>query len=659
MPERKIAKLGVKIGKAMVRKSRRARSKDKWLPDGYELRKGQVEFISEASQALEDGRIFLGSAPCGIGKSLASLIAVLPKLEKGKLLITFRTRSQLYIYLKELRALNLGFSAISFFSKKSMCPLQVKGSFSYVDFSEECRRLKENCSSFTKPYCKFYWKTLRKKWDAEELALDCASKILSPIESVRVMRRQGFCAHEALKAVLNKAEIFLGTYHYLFNPRIREVMLQSLRTDLSSVYVIIDEAHNLPTFSRELLSSQLTQGTVERALSETRRFRCKTSSLVKECLGVLENQVFERAQHILKSERLKRVRPEELGDHFISQTNFSGIEVGDILQNYGEYVKQKRNELGHENLLSYTHKIGEFLGDFFSKVENKYIHLIRRDWEGNVLLEIRSFDGREITDPVLQQARGSILMSGSLSPLKVYRDLVLYDQDDANLKEFASPFPSDNRLILAATDVSSQYGKRTDEMLAKWKTYIEAISAASKGNVATFFTSYDMMQRTLRLVEIDRDIIIEQRNTERNTVVRQLKKSVNNALFGVMGGKLSEGIDYPNNLLTCVTAVGLPYATWNVYEKALIDYCDIQFPHNGESYAYLTPAILRLVQACGRVHRSPTDKGVIIILDKRITHPNVKQQLPSNYQKELQIIQTPNEAARKMRLFWKKHGQTL
>ncbi|MBE0512564.1 DNA repair helicase, partial [Candidatus Bathyarchaeota archaeon] len=132
-----------------------------------------------------------------------------------------------------------------------------------------------------------------------------------------------------------------------------------------------------------------------------------------------------------------------------------------------------------------------------------------------------------------------------------------------------------------------------------------------------------------------------------------------NVLFGVMGGKFSEGIDYPDNLLTCVVAVGLPYATWNVYQKALISYFNHQFPGKGRTYAYLTPAILRLIQTCGRVHRSATDKGCIVILDERVTRPSIKKQLPSYYQNEMKIVRNPIDCAEQIRKFWKKHNKNL
>ncbi len=123
-------------------------------------------------------------------------------------------------------------------------------------------------------------------------------------------------------------------------------------------------------------------------------------------------------------------------------------------------------------------------------------------------------------------------------------------------------------------------------------------------------------------------------------------------LFGVMGGKFSEGMDYPDNLLTCVVTVGLPYATWSIYQKALIDYYDYQFLGKGRMYAYLTPAIFRLVQACGRVHRSATDKGCIVILDERITRPDVKQLFPTYYQKEMKTVNNPKECRENIVKFW-------
>jgi DNA excision repair protein ERCC-2 len=627
------------------------------LPENYELRKGQSEFIQVAAKALKNREVFIGSAPCGLGKSLASLLAILPQLEENRLMVCFRTRSQLHIYLKELRALSRDLCCVSFFSKQDMCPLKLKGDLSYLDFFEECRRLKENCASSTKPYCRFFMSTLEREKEAEELALDCAQRILAPEESVEFISKRGFCPHEALKTTLPCANVFLGTYHYAFDPSIRESILKSFGPGLSRVFLIVDEAHNLPNFARELLSDQLTEGTVERAMKETEVFEHESSRSVKEHLRVLMKEIFQRAQSTLKTEELRLLNPQEVNDVFLANNDVSAAEAAGTLKEYGEHVKKQRLESGSMRFSSYNHRIGVFLESFFDSVGPKYVHLIERDRRNRISLEVRSLDGRELVDPVLRETRGAILMSGFLSPPTIYRDLLLYSPDRTCLREFDSPFPRENRLILVAMDVSSEFKKRTDLMLQKWKSYIEAICTATQGNVAVFFTSYGMMHEVMSRVKTNRRTITEDQNTRRNEVIDKLRSSPKNILYGVMGAKLSEGMDYPGNILKCVVAVGLPLATWNAYEDSLINYLDQQFLENGRTYAYLAPAILRLVQTCGRVHRSAKDRGCIVMLDARIAQPHIKRQLPTYYQKEMITVTNPSDCADRIRNFWNSCAQ--
>jgi DNA excision repair protein ERCC-2 len=610
-----------------------------------------MEFVQAATEALKNREVFFGSAPCGVGKSLASLLAILPQLQENKLVICFRTRSQLHIYLKELKALSRNISAVSFFSKQDMCPMNARGDLSYVDFFEECRRLKDNCESSTKPFCRFYMNLVKGKREAEELALECARRILAPEESVDLMSRRGFCPHEALKRILPRVNVFLGTYHYVFDPKIRETIMKSFGSGFSKVFLIVDEAHNLPTFARELLSNKLTMSFVERAIKETEIFEHELVGTVKELLNLLMEDIFRHARQTLRSEELKRLNPQEINDLFLAHNGVPGVEAAAMLQEYGESVKQKQLKSGSTRITSYNFRIGTFMENFFKNVGSQYFHLIARGQKDQVTLEVRSFDGREIVDGVLREARGTILMSGFLSPPNVYRDLMLYKANQTCLKEFDPPFPRTNRLILAAKDVSSEFKRRTDQMLDKWKRYIEAISDSSRGNLAVFFTSYQLMRRIASSIETNRAIIMEEQDTRRNDVIRKLTHSNNSILYGVMGGKLSEGMDYPHNVLKGVVAVGLPYATWDAYQESLVGYLEQQFPGNGRTYAYLTPAILRLVQACGRVHRSAEDKGYIVILDDRTIQHYVKRLLPSYFQKEMITVENPSDCARQIERF--------
>ncbi len=165
---------------------------------------------------------------------------------------------------------------------------------------------------------------------------------------------------------------------------------------LDNVFLIVDEAHNVPAFARELLSDQITEVTLDRALRETERFANEDIVSIRELLEVLDEQVFQRGRKILKQQELKRLQPGSIDDLFLEHCRVSGGEAAKTLMEYGEYVKGKREELGQENLLSYSYRVGKFLGGFFEKLGEEYIHLISRDrWKG-VVLEVRGFDGREV-----------------------------------------------------------------------------------------------------------------------------------------------------------------------------------------------------------------------------------------------------------------------
>ena len=638
----------------MEEKGRQDSSLQGLLPRGYELRPTQADFVEDAFETLKAHGVFIGSAPCGIGKSLASLLAVLPLLKNGRLIICFRTRSQLHIYLKELKALELGLTAVSLFSKKDMCPRDTKGA--YFDFLDECRRLRRNSDIGEEPFCSHYLNVKQRRRDADRLALECARRLLSPTQSVKWMSKHGFCAYEALKNVLGTVDVFLGTYHYAFDPAIRETLLRNMKTDLSQVYLVVDEAHNLPAFSRELLSDQVSEVTVDNALRETEFFEHQDKTVVQEYLDILNEDIISEARSRLDRDGLKYLDPEEVNELFQRKRRVTGLEAAQIMLEYGDDVREERDRKGAERIFSYNHRVGAFLTNFFGKSQDKHLHLIRKDNRDRVILEVRGFDSRELTDPVVRGCAGAIQMSGFLSPPSVYRDLTLFDSEGVTIREYESPFPPENRLILSAEGVSSRYETRTQETLDTWTDYIDSILETNRGNVAVFSTSYVIMNRLLSQVRTDRRILREEPKTKGKAIIGNLRKSEQNALFGVMGGKLSEGVDYPDNTLKGVVIVGLPYATWDLYQRALIAYHDNQFPSKGRMYAYVTPAILRLIQACGRVHRSSADKGTITILDERVNHPGIRQQLPGYYQREMKTTGSPAECSAQIMGFWKRHS---
>jgi DNA excision repair protein ERCC-2 len=83
-----------------------------------------------------------------------------------------------------------------------------------------------------------------------------------------------------------------------------------------------------------------------------------------------------------------------------------------------------------------------------------------------------------------------------------------------------------------------------------------------------------------------------------------------------MGGRISEGMDFPAEELEIALIVGIPYPKPSARQRALQQYYDIKF-RKGWEYIVEAPTARKLLQSIGRLIRDEKDKGVAVILDKR------------------------------------------
>ena len=109
----------------------------------------------------------------------------------------------------------------------------------------------------------------------------------------------------------------------------------------------------------------------------------------------------------------------------------------------------------------------------------------------------------------------------------------------------------------------------------------------------------------------------EMASIETEQMIESFKKEDNNLLFAVMGGSLSEGIDYANNAIKGILIVGIPLEKPSLELTAKIEYLDKRFGMKGREYAYLVPGVVKAVQAAGRAIRSESDRAFIVFMDSR------------------------------------------
>ncbi len=97
--------------------------------------------------------------------------------------------------------------------------------------------------------------------------------------------------------------------------------------------------------------------------------------------------------------------------------------------------------------------------------------------------------------------------------------------------------------------------------------------------------------------------------------------------FAVLGGVFGEGIDLTGESLSGVVLVGVGLPAKSFEQDILMDYFDNSFG-KGFDYAYKYPGFNKILQAAGRVIRTETDKGFILLVDERYARQDYKELFP-------------------------------
>jgi DNA excision repair protein ERCC-2 len=219
-------------------------------------------------------------------------------------------------------------------------------------------------------------------------------------------------------------------------------------------------------------------------------------------------------------------------------------------------------------------------------------------------------------------------MSGTLEPLEEYRDS-LGLSEETELVGYPSPFPKENRKILYVKDVTTKYDEinRDDKILTRMNAHIIDICNNFPKNTMVCFPSFNVMtmfRRNNNLANINRCLLFEEREMSQSALmelVSDFKESGNQngnaaTLFSVMGGRISEGMDFPAKQLEITVIVGIPYPKPTARQRGLQRYYDLKF-RKGWEYTVEAPTARKLLQSIGRLIRDEKDRGVAVILDRR------------------------------------------
>ena len=113
-----------------------------------------------------------------------------------------------------------------------------------------------------------------------------------------------------------------------------------------------------------------------------------------------------------------------------------------------------------------------------------------------------------------------------------------------------------------------------------------------------------------------------------------------------------EGIDLVGERLIGVVIVGVGLPQLGLERDLIKEYFDSQ-PGSGFAYAYQYPGFNRVLQATGRVIRTDTDRGIIVLIDERFTYAHYRNIFPSHW-KGYQVVKNTRELEDKLKHFWSR-----
>ncbi|MDY6865695.1 MAG: ATP-dependent DNA helicase [Halobacteriota archaeon] len=600
------------------------------------VRSGQREFITDVWDVLSDNGHLIAHAPTGIGKTVAVLAPALEYALLNDKTIVFLTpkQSQHKIAIETLKmiksATDIDFVAVDIISKQDMCPRNIS---------------KEHHSFFTE-FCKIEQKTRScrffRRYD-QDIVNEIKENVLHVEELCEICTDGGVCPHRTALDVGEDADIIICDYNYIFS-KMSDTILTRIGKSVEDLIIIVDEAHNLPDRIRDQLSNTLTQNDITEASSEMRNLDRTLYRHLTDLRGFFNNLSSKVEFNSEKNIEREYVEGEV---EKILKSRFDPISYEEFIEDLRVTGVSSKKECWH------VMEVSDFLEGWITKEDCSRIFTN----DEFPKLSYKLLDPSVLSTDILDRSHSTIMMSGTLYPMEMYAEVLGAEPGRTLLREYDSPFPKENRLIVVTRDLTTRYSERGSSMYKRIADTIYKTLKDSTGNAAVFFPSYSLMGTIISHIppKLRKEIIVEERGMkkEQKNALYELLRDNGGVLFGVQAGSLSEGIDYEENILTTVIVVGVPLGPPTLYTKNLLGYYKKKFGRDkGRCYGYVYPAMNRALQAAGRGIRSEDDIGVIVLMDYRFRTKPYTDCFPTDYN-----IQFTSDVERLCSEFLRSHSR--
>ncbi|WP_347860493.1 ATP-dependent DNA helicase DinG [Salimicrobium sp. PL1-032A] len=643
--------------------------------DHYREREEQERMADSIHRSFsEKGTAFI-EAGSGVGKSMASAVAALHtslRTEERVLISTYTNALQSQLVQKELPQLQ-AVSPIPFTFAS------LKGSEHYLSLAHFRYELEygslDNYDDVLTKAMLLIWVLETADGDVEEIQLPSNGykfwrKVSADQKGKAVSLSMGNYSyyHRAYEKAKH-ADIIISTHAlFCFDLLQDEEFIPLCR------YAIIDEAHHLNKVASKYFGTRLYYPSVQQLFSQWRELfepvyyqkvaavRQEITALLQSCNKYLDNAKTEWTELSgYFANYVVRNRPSASSD--TGKVIFDFRKYGTkkfyqtlmdmcqrLLQEMNELIR-KTEQLMNEMLLQLQmnedkdltilisrldYQVG-YYREFVASVETVFIkegtnpvwaELDTKHPQGTLTIESENYTyANRLGETLLRKQDSLVFTSATLAAQGSFD----YMKKNLGLEKgeeiiIPSPFDFEKQMkVVVPTDIP-HIKQESEEFLYAVAEMILSVAIKTNGRMLVLFTSYAMLRNVYHLLrefqELEQYQLIAQGITSGSR--DRLKKDFQTLDHAILLGTNTfwEGIDIPGEDLSCLVMVRLPFDPPSHPGQQIEENLWKAEGGNPFMQMVLPKAILRFKQGIGRLIRGENDKGVVIIMDKRIIDSN-------------------------------------
>lgn len=616
--------------------------------NNYEIRQGQREMSEMIYDAYQSKRHGVIEAGTGTGKSLAYLISAIYQAVYANeriVISTYLTQLQNQLMEKEIPLL------------KKILPFNfhvtvLKGKQHYLSLDKFSQSLKDNSNdnydhTLTKAIL-LIWLTETRTGDIDEINL--------PPSGYRFFRKVS-CENEGNKhqSFYQWARDRAKNAHLVIT---NHAMLCTHLTHEQTILpkfdkLIVDEAHHLTTSTAKHFGLQLSYVSIQRLLNSVEQLfiNATDSPFVREVKQILQNTkeeadtLFRFLFHFVKGKNTHKSTVNDVGRFqytlteqqssdwiicldMVSRVCFSLRDLVIVLQHDQHLSAYDQNIIGVNKAA--INQLVDTLNDFFYKgLENGRVNWIEIEAYGAqnaVYLYQEPVEVSAFLKQLLFEEKESIILTSASLTIKDsfdhFKTSVGLDSSNIIEQKINSPYSYHDQVkLLIPNDFPVAHYKSMDAFIEATCEAIFSLAEITNGRMLVLFTSYELLKKAYHLLKevLSEDYVIIAQGISSGSRSR-LKKSFQMFEHSILLGTNAfwEGVDIPGSKLSSVVIVRLPFESPNhpVFQAKAE-----QLKREGKNsfiHLSLPNAVIKFKQGFGRLIRSSTDKGIVVVCDDRL-----------------------------------------